>query len=845
VTRIGASEIPTDPMPVEMTDIIVSLRDKKEWTTASSYDELADTMSRALQNIPGLTAGFQYPVQMRFNELIAGARQDVVCKIFGEDLDTLASLAQRIAGLAQGVEGVRDLYVEAVTGLPQIVIRYRRDQMSMYGVSVADVNRLVRAAFAGDVAGRIYENERRFDLVVRLDEAARRDIDDVRHLLVPTASGTQVPLYQVADVAVEEGPNQIQREDAKRRIIVAFNTRGRDVQSVVEEMQQKTGKGLRLPAGYFIRYGGQFENLMEARQRLMIAVPAALLLILTMLYFAFGSLRYGLLIFSAIPLSAIGGILSLWLRDMPFSISAGVGFIALFGVAVLNGIVLLSEFNRLTGEEGLPPMDAVLTGTRNRLRPVLMTAAVASLGFLPMALSQSAGAEVQRPLATVVIGGLVTATLLTLFLLPGLYLLFERRRRPPVAAAAIFLLPLLMAGQARAQPLAGTPASTDRILGIAERRNPAVANNRRLDAYWLELAAHPVDLPRTQAGIEYGNINSFNRDTRLFIGQGLQLPAVYARNRDLYRAGLLSNQAHSRLRMHEVRHEARTLCIALMALQERDALLCRLDTVYARSAAAAELRFRTGETGRLAKASSEAYAGQIRLQRSQLREDIAILQQRLSLLLDTAVAWLPQPEEPRLPPASLSSTDLNPTHPQLAYLDAVTGTRRTQVGIEKSRLSPDINLGYSNLSIIGWQSPDGVVQKYYGAGDRFGIFQLSMGLPLFNAAARAKIRAAEVEADVAALERDRTERELQGRLLEARAALRKHSAALEWYRGQGLKEAETLEADATAGLSAGSLSYTEWALLMDQAVRIRLGGLDARDAVRKTLADISFITGKD
>jgi cobalt-zinc-cadmium resistance protein CzcA len=530
---------------------------------------------------------------------------------------------------------------------------------------------------------------------------------------------------------------------------------------------------------------------------------------------------------------------------MPFSISAGVGFIALFGVAVLNGIVLLSEFNRLTGEEGLPPLDAVLTGTRNRLRPVLMTAAVASLGFLPMALSQSAGAEVQRPLATVVIGGLVTATLLTLFLLPGLYLLFERRRRPPVSTAAIFLLTLLFAGQADAQPLSGTTASTEQILRIAERRNPAVANNRRLDAYWQELAAHPVDLPRTQAGIEYGNINSFNRDTRIFLGQGLQLPAVYARTRDNYRAGLRSNQALSQLKLHEVRYEARALCHALIGLQEREALLRRLDTVYARSAAAAELRFRTGETGRLAKASSEAYAGQIRLQLGQLREDAAILQQRLALLLDTSVAWLPQPEEPRLPPASLSSTDLNPTHPQLAYLDAVTGTRRTQVGIEKSRLSPDINLGYSNLSIIGWQSPDGIAQKYYGAGDRFGIFQLSMGLPLFNGAARAKIRAAEVEADVAALERDRTERELQGRLLEARAALRKHSAALEWYRGQGLKEAETLEADASAGLSAGSLSYAEWALLMDQAVRIRLGAFEARDAVRKTLADISFITGKD
>lgn len=845
VTRIGASEIPTDPMPVEMSDIILSLRDKRSWTTAASYDELADTMSRALQAIPGLKAGFQYPVQMRFNELIAGARQDVVCKVFGEDLDTLASLAQRIAGITRSVEGVRDLYVEAVTGLPQIVIRYRREQMSMYGVSVNDVNRLVRAAFAGDAAGRIYENERRFDLVVRLDEAVRRDIEDVRHLLVPTASGNQLPLYQVADVSVEEGPNQIQREDAKRRIIVAFNTRGRDVQSIVEEVQRKAERELRLPAGYFIRYGGQFENLMEARQRLMIAVPVALLLIFAMLYFAFGSLRYGLLIFSAIPLSAIGGILSLWLRDMPFSISAGVGFIALFGVAVLNGIVLITEFNRLCREEGMEPADAVLRGTHNRLRPVLMTAAVASLGFLPMALSQSAGAEVQRPLATVVIGGLVTATLLTLFLLPAMYLLFERRRRPPVGAAAALVGLLLCCGQSSAQTLAGTSSTTADILRVAERRNPLVANNRRLDAYWLELGSRTFDPPRTQASLEYGNINSFNRDTRFFLGQGFQMPVVYARTRDHYRAGLLSNQALSRLRLHEVRYEARNLCIALMGLQEREALLRRLDTIYDRSAAAADLMLRTGETGRLAKVSSEAFVGQLRLQRGQLLEDAAIIQQRLAVLLDTSVAWLPLVDEPDTDASAPNASEPASSHPQLTYLDAVTTTRRTQVAIDRSRLSPDLNIGYSNLSIIGWQSPDGISQKFYGAGDRFGTFQFSMGIPLFNGAARARVRAAEVEVEVAGLERERVGKELQGRLEEARAALRKHSAALEWYRTRGLREAEVLEADAGKGLAAGSLSYTEWALLMDQAVRIRLSGLEARDAVRRARADISFITGKD
>ncbi|MFN5932262.1 MAG: efflux RND transporter permease subunit, partial [Sphingobacteriales bacterium] len=303
---------------------MIILKDKKTWKTAESFEELADTMSKALQQIPGMTSGFQFPIQMRFNELVAGARQDVVCKIFGENIDTLAAYAVKLGSLAKGIEGASDIYVEAVTGLPQIVVRYKRDVLTMYGLDIADVNRTIRTAFAGESAGKIYENERRYDLVVRLSDQFRTDIEDIRQLMLPTNTGEQVPLVAVADIQIEQGPNQIQREDAKRRIIVGFNTRGRDVETVVAELQQKINKKLSLPSGYYVEFGGQFENLVEAKKRLSIAVPIALALIFAMLYFAFGSLKYGILIFSAIPLSAIGGVLSLWLRDMPFSISAGV-----------------------------------------------------------------------------------------------------------------------------------------------------------------------------------------------------------------------------------------------------------------------------------------------------------------------------------------------------------------------------------------------------------------------------------------------------------------------------------------------------------------------------------------
>lgn len=426
VTKIGSGEVPTDPMPMDASDMMVILKDKKEWTSAKTFNELSEKMSKALQDIPGLTTGFQFPVQMRFNELMTGARQDVVCKIFGENLDTLALYAGRLGKIINGLNGSKDLYVEAVSGMPQIIINYNRNTIAQYGLNIVDINKIINAALAGQSAGMVFEGEKRFDLVVRLNGELKKDLKDIQNLLIPTTNGVQIPLSQLADVQIKDGPNQIQREDAKRRIVVGFNVRGGDVQSIVKELQEKVDKQIKLPTGYYTTYGGAFENLNAAKERLLIAVPLSLSLIFLLLFFAFNSVKHGLLIYSAIPLSATGGIFSLAIRGMPFSISAGVGFIALFGVAVLNGIVLIAEFNRLKNEGFTELKDIVLKGTVLRLRPVLMTGFVASLGFLPMALSNGAGAEVQRPLATVVIGGLLLATLLTLFVLPVLYLVFEK-----------------------------------------------------------------------------------------------------------------------------------------------------------------------------------------------------------------------------------------------------------------------------------------------------------------------------------------------------------------------------------------------------------------------------------
>lgn len=429
VTRIGSAEIPTDPMPVERADMMIALIPKKDWTSASTKDELMEKMENALSVIPGMDVEMTQPIQMRNNELITGIKQDVAIKIYGNDLDVLSKSAREVASLIKNVEGVSEPFVEKVHGLPQIQVEYNRSQLARYGLSVKEANDVLEAAFAGKKAGDVYEGDRRFDLVLRLDRQHRNDIESIRNLYIPLPGGGTVPLGQVADVSYKDAPAQITHDEGERRIYVGFNVRGRDVQSVVSDIQEILDKKLELPAGYYYTYGGQFQNLKEATGRLALAVPVALVLILCLLFATLRNLRETLFVFSAIPLSLIGGIVALYLRDMPFSISAGVGFIALFGVAVLNGIVLIGQFNTFEKEGMSDVRQRVMAGCELRLRPVIMTALVASLGFLPMALSHGDGAEVQRPLATVVIGGLMTSTILTLVVLPAIYETFTKKSK--------------------------------------------------------------------------------------------------------------------------------------------------------------------------------------------------------------------------------------------------------------------------------------------------------------------------------------------------------------------------------------------------------------------------------
>lgn len=438
VSRIGSAEIPTDPMPVERADIMIALKPKAEWTSAKTTPELMEKMEETLSAIPGLEAEISQPIQMRNNELLTGIKQDVAIKIFGDDLDVLTQQAGKVKKMIEDVPGVSGIFVEEVAGLPQIQVKYNHEKMAAYGVSVDDISEILETTFAGAVAGSLYEGDKKFDIVLRMDPS-QRNVESLEQLSIPLKDGTDIPLSQVADIGYSPAPAQVSHEDGARRIYVGFNVKGRDVQSTVEDIQEILDEKLKLPDGYYYNYGGEFENLQSATNRLMVVIPIALVIILLLLYATVKNVRESLFVFSAIPLAAIGGVWALWLRGMPFSISAGVGFIALFGVAVLNGIVLIGQMNQMQREEKTADKLSASSGVTElihhriiescmvRLRPVLMTALVASMGFLPMALSQGDGAEVQRPLATVVIGGLITSTLLTLLVLPAIYKTFTKK----------------------------------------------------------------------------------------------------------------------------------------------------------------------------------------------------------------------------------------------------------------------------------------------------------------------------------------------------------------------------------------------------------------------------------
>lgn len=841
VTKIGSGEIPTDPMPMEAADMMIILKDKNEWTSAKTFNELSEKMSQALDEVPGITVSFQYPVQMRFNELMTGAKQDVVCKIFGENLDTLALYAQKLGTLSGTVEGAKNIYVEAVIGMPQILIEYNRSTIAQFGLNITDINRIVNTALAGQSTGFVYEGEKRFDMTVRLLGDQRKNIDDVKNLLIPTSSGAQIPLNQLANIELKEGPNQIQREDTKRRIIIGFNVRGRDVQTIVEELQQKVEKNIKLPAGYYITYGGAFENLNAAKKRLAVAVPVSLLLIFMLLYFSFNSIKQGILIYSAIPLSAIGGIFALQLRGMPFSISAGVGFIALFGVAVLNGIVLIAEFNRLKSEGWTDVRKIVLMGTKIRLRPVLMTGFVASLGFLPMALSNGAGAEVQRPLATVVIGGLLIATFLTLFVLPVLYILFEKglsgnKKNNLSSSAIIILFSTTVFFSANAQQ----PIDLKTSVELALKNNQSLKSDQLNAEYLKALKKAGWDLPQTLVTGDFGQINSAYTDTKFGVTQSIKFPSVYSRQKSLLNLEWKSGELTVEVKQNLLKKHVSIVFFDLVSKSEKKKLLQQTDSFYTLFLKNAQLKFSKGESNVLEKTTAETQRGQISLQLKQLEQDYNNLLLAFNYLLNAGAVYSPSVETKKIDAPSLTDTSALFQHPFIKLLGQNREISYTRLKLERSRLMPDLFIGYVNNSFKGLGPDD----KYYSASDRFHSIQTGIGIPIFFGSQKSKINAMKIGVMIS--END-YKTGLRGHETQYRQLLQEYNKnlqAVNYYENTALNNAEIILNATNQQFKNGDINYLEWVMLTNQAVTIKSEYLDAIRNFNNSIIELNSLTNK-
>ena len=837
VGKTGSGEIPTDPMPMEASDMMIILKDKSEWTSAETWNELSEKMSEALKDIPGVTYSFQFPVAMRFNELMTGAKQDVVCKIFGENLDTLSKYSKLLGDIANKIDGAENIYVEPIDGLPQLIITYKRNQIAQYGLNIQDINRVVNTAFAGQSSGLVYEDEKRFEMVVRLAGENRQELEDVQNLLIPTPQGTQIPLYQVADVSIQESVNQIQRDDAKRRIIVGFNVGNRDVQSIVSDLQTQIEKQIKFPSGYYVTYGGAFENLIAAKKRLSLAVPISLLLIFILLYFAFNSVKHSLLIYSAIPLSAIGGIFFLALRGMPFSISAGIGFIALFGVAVLNGIVLISEYNRIKKDGETDLKQIVLQGTKHRLRPVLMTAFVASLGFLPMALSNGAGAEVQRPLATVVIGGLLIATLLTLFVLPVLYMLFEKGfKSKPTTVAAVLVLLFLSVQTTNAQ----TPINLQRAIDTALKNNLTVKNEKLNLEYQQKLKAAAVDIPQSNLIGEYGQINSFYKDTKFGIAQSISFPTVYAKQKSLQNEHYKSSVLNIAVKEAELKKQVSEVFYLLVYLQQKQKILLQNDNVYASFLEKANLRFAKGETNVLEKTTAETQRGQIAIQLNQLMNDIEILQMQFQLLLNTTTIFTPTADNPKIVFTAMLDTSSISKHPTLQVLQQQKEISIAKTQLENSKLLPNLNIGYYNMSMRG----TGADNVLYSTSTRFNSVQFSLGVPLFFGSQKAKINSSKT---LELISQNNYQIGLQTRNADYQTALKQYQTQLKtvkYFEETALQNANTITKTANQQFANGGINYLEWTMLINNAVSIQSNYADAVKDLNQFIIQLNYLTSK-
>jgi cobalt-zinc-cadmium resistance protein CzcA len=803
---------------MEEIDMIIKLKSKEEWVNASSKEELAGKFKEALSVLPGIDYEFTQPIEMRFNELITGVRSDIAIKIFGEDLNYINQKAIEIKNLVSEIPGAGDVILEKTAGLPQVKIDYNRERIAYYGLDIQVLNSYLSTAFGGEIAGAIFEGEKRFDMVVRFNKQNRTDIEDIRQLSVPLSNGRQIPLEELADIQYAEGPAKISRENTRRRVVVSVNVRNRDLQSVVKDIQAAVGKNISLEPGNYITYGGQFENLQNAISRLMIAVPVALLLIFIFLHFAFGSFRDATLIFTAIPLATVGGVILLWLRGMPFSVSAGVGFIALFGIAVLNGIVLIEHLKELQ-HSGITDMrELIIKGTNDRLRPVLLTAGAAAMGFLPMAVSSGAGAEVQRPLATVVIGGLFTSTMLTMIALPILFEVFNNVKgfrffpfRIIRSKTLILILLLSIPGLSSfAQP---------KELRLNEIIDTALAKNLEINAYNLKVneskvlksTAYDLDKTVVTYGYDENNIAENGYPIKVWgVEQNFSFPTLYGAELNAKKIDISKAEITLEFQIQRLKKELSVCYYGMQNFINKYAIYRSIDSLYTFLLKNAETKHNKGDLSELDLLNINAKHQQVELNLNSTKYSIENSLQKMKTLMNYNEDFSVAEEIELLVP---EETDIE-SNPWVQLLKLQNNYSEAILKIEKNKMLPDLSLSY----FIG--------SNNYTDAKNYQGFLVGMAVPLFFGSQKARIESNKIALNAQQMMTENNIIALKNKNAGYKREELKYREAIEFYNTSGKSLHDEIIRAALKSYQSGEIDLFKFTNSFENAVQIKLDYLD-------------------
>ena len=838
VAKIGTAEVPTDPMAVEDADVMIVMKPFSEWTSASSRAEMVEKMKKSLESVKGAEFNFSQPIQLRFNELMTGAKADIAIKLYGEDMAELYAKAKEAAKYVEQVPGASDVLVEQAMGLPQLLVKYDRSKIARYGIDIEELNTIIRTAYAGETAGVVFENERRFDLVLRLDKDKVQDLN-IDKLFVRTSEGIQIPVSEVASIDLENGPLQINRDATKRRIVIGVNVRDADIQQVVEQIRTSLEKNVKLKPGYYWEYGGQFENLQNAVRTLSIVIPIALMLILLLLFFAFRSVIYSLVVFSTVPLSLIGGIVALWLRGLPFSISAGVGFIALFGVAVLNGILMINHFNDLRKEKTYTMCTnrIIAKGCPHLLRPVFLTGLVASLGFVPMAVATSAGAEVQRPLATVVIGGLIVSTVLTLIVIPVFYRLVNviahlwgrkrHRARLGRKAGVTCLLLLLAASASAVTPVSQKAISLDEALEIALQNHPRLKMANAEIERSRAARGEVWDGGNTSFSYSWGQLNgAYRKDNELSVEQSLGSFLTPFYKNALVNAQVTTGSNYRDMVKKEIVAEVKRAWVYYQYACHLYRLYSEQEELALKLKESGELRFQQGDIDQTERSMIATLAADLHTRILQAREEMELASRRFAWACYASTPVVPNDSSLAVLPLSLQDRPLSAAH--LNYFASQVQEKKSALRIERSKFFPEFSVGY--------------VRQKIAPLNGLNSWMVGVSFPILFFPQRSRSKQAKVNLQIAEWQAEQNRVQLNNQVEELYRRARQQRESLNYYSNAALKEAKSLQESALLKFKESEINITDFVQNLNASREIRRNYIETVYAYNVSVLEIELYT---